>query len=104
MPELVQHSLRGRITVENKPHPLTPGVARLGVLARMQQPRGMMDSIAAGAPPGDDWILVGNHAQMEDYVAVKILERYLLLRQGRDPDAESPKGPFEPKTTPNVGN
>jgi hypothetical protein len=77
---------RARITVQVIVDPDAPENAKLGVLARVMRPRYYLEDAQEGEPLRNDWAVVGNHADLEQFVATKIVERYLLLRQGRDPD------------------
>jgi len=86
---------RARITVQVIPDPERENTARLGVLTRIMQPDYNLEEAGPGKPLYTRWRVVGTHKEMQDFVAGRILERYLLLRQGRDPDRYMSKSPFE---------
>ena len=86
---------RTRITVEVARDPARPRDAKLGVIARLMQPSYILQHVRTGEPIPTRWRLVGYHPEMQEYVASKIMERYLLLRQGRNPDEGKLQSPID---------
>jgi hypothetical protein len=81
---------RTQVTVQVADDPEVQGGARLGVIA--QRIDAQMDFAAArsGKPVPTLWLVRGNDEAAAEVVASEIMQRYLLLRAGRDPDVELP--------------
>ena len=86
--EWIEDSLphRTRITVEIARDVTDPRGVRLGVVALLIEPVLDVRGAVTGRPLPNSWTLAGNNPEVEKVIADEILRRYLLLRQGRDPD------------------
>lgn len=81
------------VTVQVADDPALPGGARLGVVAQRIDARVDYSSAEDNRPVPTVWVLIGNDDSSAGVIADDILQRYLLLRQGRDPEQELPKVP-----------
>lgn len=71
-----------------------PG-AKLGVVAQLIEPRfGFQDTVTESVLT-IDWVLAGSNRKIEEFVAEQIVSRYLLMKQGRDPDKVPLQRPIE---------
>ncbi|MSR75305.1 MAG: hypothetical protein EXS14_07540 [Planctomycetes bacterium] len=83
-------SARTVVTVQVGDDPAMPGAARLGVIAQRIDARMDFGAALDQRPVPTAWILIGNDDVVAGAIADAILQRYLLLRSGRDPDVELP--------------
>ncbi len=81
---------RTRVTVEIRNAPGQAADGELGVIAQSLVPD---LTTLEGAELPQQWILAGQEPEVEALVAEQIVRRYLLLRQGKDPETE-PAGPL----------
>lgn len=88
-------SHRTRITVQLHDDPGSPNHTQLRLVAQKIEARILFEQARTGEPIPKVWILEGNDPEIERVVADQILRRYLLLRQGRNPD-EVPVGDAPP--------
>lgn len=92
---LLEHTTNGQpartvVTVQVADDPEVKGGARLGVIAQRIDARMDLGKAESGRPVPTIWVMVGNNETVAGEVAEQIMQRYLLLRAGRDPDAELP--------------
>lgn len=85
---------RTRITAQVAPDPEAERNARLGVIAMLIEPVYDLQGATSGRPLYSGWRLEGNNRALEEFIADQILRRYLLMRQGRDPEEVSPDEPI----------
>ena len=78
------------VTVQIANDPALAGAARIGVIAQRIDARTNFGAAEDNRPMQPVWVLVGNNEVVAGEIADAILQRYLLLRAGRDPDAELP--------------
>lgn len=85
---------RTRITAQVAPDPEAERNARLGVIAMLIEPVYDLQGATSGQALYSGWRLEGNNRAMEEFIADQILRRYLLMRQGRDPEEVPPDEPI----------
>ncbi len=82
---------RTRVTVEVRPEPRHQHNAELLVVALRIEPQLDIPDTGDAEPPAMQWMLIGKNEKIEEMVAEQIMRRYLLYRQGRNPDDVPPE-------------
>ncbi|MAG58727.1 MAG: hypothetical protein CMJ83_20755 [Planctomycetes bacterium] len=85
---------RTRVTVEMTKEDGNDNNAWLYVTALKIEPVLALESARTGKPIRHAWALKGSRPKVEEVVAGQIMRRYLLLRDGKDPDAVPLEGPI----------